>query len=78
MAIIDRIIYGSEGIHKILCHVRKQLIVSVDLLIISELISVVALAFTTGTGDLIGGGGAAASQPVKVAPAVLSYGNSHI
>lgn len=44
---------------------------SIDLLIISELISVVALAFTIGTGDLAGGGGAA-SQPVKVAPAVLS------
>lgn len=30
----------------------------VDLLIISELIKEVALAFTTGTGDLAGGGGA--------------------
>lgn len=44
---------------------------SVDLLIISELISDVALAFTTGTGDLTGGRGAA-SQPVSGAPATLS------
>lgn len=44
---------------------------SVHLLIISELISDVALAFTTGTGDVNGAGGAA-SQPVSVAPAALS------
>lgn len=35
--------------------------VSVDLLIMSELISDVALAFTTGTGEISGGGGGAAS-----------------
>lgn len=54
-----------------LCFQQGLSAASVDLLIISELISDVALALTTGTGDLIGGGGAA-SQPVSIAPAVLS------
>lgn len=42
----------------------------VDLLIISELINDVALAFTTGTGDLAG---AAASKPGSLPPLALSW-----